>query len=148
MDIEEYIEKIVENGRIEDMEELSDILEDVLEMLEESDPECYKKYKMKLYKMANGSKLDKAMAEEIVSKMRPYRMRWSIEETKRLQEEFGIENIDSIDFFVVINSAFNDYRDIFNENIEDYVKFSIDFIEDEDAKKDKVFLYFTTIVEE
>lgn len=148
MEAEEYIEKIVKEGSIEEMEQLSDMLEELLEMIKEDDPDCYKEYEMQLYKMAYGMKLNKEMAEEIVSKMRPYGKRWTIEETQRMQDENGIHNIDNVDFFVVINSAFNDYRDLFGESIEDYIKFTIDFIQDEDAKKDKVFLYYTTIVEE
>ena len=122
------------------------MLEDTMEIIKEYDPDCYKEYEMKLYKMAYGMKLNKEMAEEIVSKMMPYRMRWSMEETKRMQQEYGVENIDYIDFFVVINSAFNDYRDLFGDNIENYVKYTVDFIQDEDAKQDKVFRYFTTKV--
>ena len=71
MDIEEYIEKIVDNGKIEDMETLSDILEDTMEIIKDYDKECYKEFEMKLYVLAYGSHLNKSMAEEIVNKMRP-----------------------------------------------------------------------------
>ena len=142
MDVEEYIEKIIKDGSIEEMEELSDMLEDLLEMIEEYNPKCYKEYEMKLYKMAYGTKITKEMAEEIVSKMRPYGKRWSIEETKRLQEQYGEENIDPVEFFLVMNTGFNDYRNLFEENIDDYVKFTVDFIEDEDGREHKVFHYY------
>lgn len=147
MDIEEYIERIVDNGKIEDMQELSDMLEDTMEIIKDYDKECYKEMEMKLYKMAYGNHLNKSMAEEIVHKMRPYSQRWSLEETRKMQEQRGINDIDPIEFFVVINSAYNDYKDLFNEDIESYIRFAIDFIKDEDAKQDKVFLYFTQIVE-
>lgn len=142
MDIEEYIEKIVDNGKIEDMETLSDMLEDTMEIIKDYDKECYKEFEMKLYKMAYGSHLNKSMAKEIVNKMRPYGERFSFEETKKLQEQRGINDIDPIEFFVVINSAYNDYKDIFSEDIEGYIRFTIDFIKDEDAKPNKVFDYF------
>ena len=147
MDIEEYIEKIVDNGRIEDMETLSDLLEDTLEIIKDYDEECYKEMEMKLYKMAFGSHINKSMANQIVEKMRPYGMRWSYDETRDMQRKRGIDNIDESDFFVVINSAYNDYKDIFGEDIESYIRFTVDFINDEDAKQGKVFLYFTEIVE-
>ena len=146
MDIEEIIQKIVDNGRVEDMETLSDILEDTMENLEKYDKECYDKYIMELYKMAYGNTLNKQMSEEIVSNMRPYGKRWSMQETQELQEQYGIDNITAVDFWIVMNSAFNDYRDLFEDDIEKYIKFTIDFIQDEDAKPDKVFLYYTTIV--
>ena len=150
MDIEEYIEKIVENGKIEDMEELSDILETTMEIIKDYDEECYKKMEMRLYKMAYGNKLNRKMAEEIVDKMKPYGKRWSLDETKKIQEQFGLDNISSIDFFVVMNRNFNDSRDTVErfakgpeEELEMYVCLTKDFIMDEDAKPDKVFLYFT-----
>ena len=37
MDIEEYIERIVDNGKIEDMQELSDMLEDTMEIIKDYD---------------------------------------------------------------------------------------------------------------
>lgn len=147
MDIEEIIQTIVDNGRVEDMETLSDILEDTMEEIERYDKECYDKYMMELYKMAYGNVLNREMAEEIVSNMKPYGKRWSIEETQKIQQEYGIDNVRNTDFFVVINSAYNDYRDLFEDNTEKYVKFTMDFIKDEDAKRDKVFLYYTTIPE-
>ncbi len=147
MDIEEIIQVIVDNGRVEDMKTLSDILEDTIEFVEKYDKECYDKYAMELYKMAYGNVLNKEMAEEIVSKMRPYGKRWSIEETQKIQEEYGINNVRTADFFVVMNSAYNDYRDLFGDDTEKYVRYTMNFIQDEDAKPDKVFLYYTTIVE-
>lgn len=145
MDIEEIIQKIVDNGRVEDMKELSDMLEDTMEIINKYDEKCYKEMEMKLYKMAYGNVLSKKMAENIVHKMRPSGMRWTLDETRDLQRQYGVDNINDVDFFIVMNSAYNDYRDLFQDNIEDYMKFTIDFIEDEDAKQDKVFLYYTTI---
>jgi len=145
MDIEEIIQRVVDNGNIEDMHTLSDILEDTMEIIKKYDEDCYKKYEMELYKMAYGNNLSRKMAEDIVSQMRPYRKRWSIEETQRIQDEYGLNNINPVDFFIVMNSAYNDYKDLFDENVEMYVRFTNDFINDEDAKEDKVFLYFTEI---
>ena len=145
IDIEDCIERISNNGNVEDMHRLSEILEDTLEMLERENPQISKKYQMELYTMAYGKMLTRQMAEEIVSNMKPYRMRWTFEDTQALQNQYGIDNIRNADFFVVINSAYNDYRDLFGEDIENYIKFTIDFISDEDAKDGKVFTYFTTI---
>ena len=146
MDIEEIIQVIVDNGRIEDMHELSDILEDTIDILEEYYPDKYKKYEMKLYEMAYGCVLNEEMAKEIVSKMRPYGEKWTMEETSNIQRDYGV-SFRPEDFYVVINSAYNDYNDIFRDNIEQYVRFASDFINDEDAKQDKVYIYYTTIPE-
>ena len=146
MDIEEIIEKIVDNGRIEDMNELSDMLEDTIEMLEEYYPDKYKEYQAKLYEMAYGCILNKEMAEEIVNKMRPFGEKWSMKETTDILMQHGL-NFREPDFYVVMNSAYNDYNDIFMDDIEMYVRFANDFINDEDAKQDKIYLYYTIIPE-
>jgi hypothetical protein len=44
-----------------------------------------------------------------------------------------------------MNSAYNDYNDIFKDNIEMYARYSKDFIQDEDAVEDKVYYYFSMI---
>lgn len=152
MDIEDCIEKIVKDGDVKEMQKLSEILEDVMELLEEYDKDIYKKYEMCIYKMAYGNVLNIEMAEEIVSKMKPYRMRWSLDETKEIQERYGLDNIRPVDFFVVLNSKFNDSKDTVEkfakneeEELDMYISLARDFIMDEDAKEDKVFIYFTTI---
>ena len=147
MEIEDYIEKIINDGNIENMHKLSEMLDDTMEIIKKWDEDCYKKYEMELYKMAYGESLSKEMSEHIVKKMKPYGMKWDLEQVRQIQDQYGIDNIRTIDFYVVLNSAYNDYHNIFDEDIEKYIKFTIDFIDDEDAKEGKVFNYFTTIVE-
>lgn len=144
----EYIERIVDGGDINKMHELSEILEELLCELQKTNEELYKDYELELYEMAYGRKLNKEMAEEIVHKMQPYGTRWSIGETRDIQMKYGAGHIDEVDFFIVINSAYNDYNDIFQDDVGQYVNFTMDFINDQDAKDDKVFLYFTTLIEE
>lgn len=104
MDIEEYIDRIVDNGKIEDMQTLSDMLEDTMEIIKDYDKDCYKEMEMKLYKMAYGNHLNKSMAEEIVHKMRPYGERFNFKEVEQMQRQRGINDIDPIEFYVVLNS--------------------------------------------
>lgn len=143
--IKKYIQKIVDDGDIKEMEDLSDILDEVIINIYNYDEKIAKKYEMELYRMAYGDILSKEMAEEIISKMRPYGERWSIEETRRIQEQYGLDHIREVDFWVVMNQGYNDFRDIFEDNIDLYVKYTRDFIEDEDAKEGKVFIYFVHI---
>ena len=142
MDIEDYIEKIVYNSKQEDMERLSEILDDLMEIVKQYDENCYKEYAIELYKMAYGNHLNREISEEIVKEMRPAGMRWSFDETRNIQNQRGLNDIPEEDFFTVINSAYNDYKNLFGEDVESYVRFTIDFIEDEDAKPDKVTNYF------
>lgn len=143
--IKRMIEKIVDDGSVEEMHELSNVLQDTMEIVKDYSPEKYKEYEMYLYKMAYGCNLSQDMGEEIVSKMQPYGEKWSMEETRQIQEEYGLQHLNPIDFYVVINSAYNDYKELFRDNVDMYIKFTQLFMEDEDAKKDKVFLYFMNI---
>lgn len=144
--VKKMIEKIVDDGNVEEMHELSYVLQEVLDILKDYNPDKYKEYEMHLYKMAYGCNLSQDMAEEIVSKMQPYGEKWSIQATRQIQDEYGLQNLNPIDFYVVINSAYNDYSELFRDNVDMYVKFTQLFMEDEDAKKDKVFIYFTKVV--
>ena len=143
--IKKMIEKIVDDGSVEEMHELSDVLQDLMKIVQNYSPEKYKEYEICLYKMAYGSNFTPDMAQDIVSRMQPYGEHWNMEQTRQVQDEYGMQHLNPIDFYIVLNSAYNDYRELFRDNMDMYVKFTQLFMEDEDGKKDKVFLYFTKI---
>lgn len=146
MQINSYIEKIVNNGKPEDMEELSEILEDLMYIVKDYDEDCYEKYKMKLYGMAYNYKFTKEMAEEIVENMKPRAEIWDYETTNSVKNQYGLNNINQEDFYLVINSLGNDYADVISiEEVDTYVKMAKAWIEDKDAKEDKTWIYFTKI---
>lgn len=145
MKAREYIEKIIEKGKPDDMRTLSYMLDDVICKIKDYDEECYEYYKMELYKMAYGKVLNEKMAENIVMNMEPYHTHWTLEQTKKLQTERGLSSIRDIDFFVVMNSAYNDYHEMFDEDVDAYVEYTKLFINDKDACEGKVFAYYTTI---
>ena len=62
-------------------------------------------------------------------------MKWTLEQTKAVQTQHGLSEIKPCEFWVVMNGAYNDYHDIFEEDLEMYVKYAKDFIKDEDAKE-------------
>ena len=142
------IGKIVLNGTVEQMEKLSDILEEVIGIVRDYDEDMYDKYAMCIYKMANGYKLTEDMAASIIDNMKPYGEHWTKEQTDSVKRQYGFNDISDVDFWIVMNSAYNDYRDLFKDNIEIYAKWSYAFINDEDAKDGKVFIYFTKIPNE
>ena len=145
MHIEKFIRKIVDDGDRQEMEELSDILEEVVNIIKKYDEDCYREYCFKLYKMAYGDELTQDVAEEIVKNMKPYGMRWKINETEQMQRERGLNDIRPVDFFIVLNSAYNDYKNVFGDNLEMYIRYTDAFINDEDARKDKVLQYYINI---
>lgn len=141
----EWIEEIVENGSKEDMEELTDILIKSVKKLEKYDPECYTKMKMKIYKLAYGTDFTEEIGKDIVSKMKPYGEHWNLAQTSEVKNQYGLSDIDEVDFYIVMNMTYNDYHDMFGENLEMYVKFTKLFIQDEDVV-DKVFKYVVNII--
>ena len=152
MDIEEYIEKIVDNGKIEDMQELSDMLEDTLEIIKDYDKDCYKEMEMKLYKMAYGKKLTDNMKREWVKKMRPM-SKWTEEEVKNIVNQYGFE-VPYMSAFVILNMLYSDMKSAFGdgndeESLKRYLRGTSDWYFDEDAKVDgeeKLFDYKMYIV--
>lgn len=141
--IKEYISKIVENGKAEDMNKLSDMLDETIEMIKDNEPEKYKKYKLKLCGMAYDYQINRDLAEEIVSKLKPLGEKWIFEETSKVRNQYGINATDS-DFYLVMNGMINDYQDVIDEtDIETYAKISDKFINDIDSTPNKVWNYFT-----
>lgn len=142
MEIERYIRKIVNDGDRREMEELSDILVEVVDIIKKYDEDCYDDYKKKLYKMVYGNQINEDTAKEIVREMKPTGERWSINETEQMQRDYGLDNINPVSFYLVMNQGFNDYRDVFGDNLDTYIRYTEAFICDEDAKPNKVLNYF------
>ena len=155
MHIKEYIAKIVDEGNKVDMEYLSEMLDESIHKMKECDYDWFCKKKMQLYVMAYGKNLTKDMAEEIIMDMQPYHMHWSLEETETVRKMYDLSDIRDIDFWVVMNSKYNDNKDTVErfvpndteKQLEMYVYLTRDFIKDKDAKEGKVFTYFTEIPE-
>lgn len=153
MDIEEYIERIVDNGKIEDMQTLSDMLEGTMEIIKDYDKECYKEFEMKLYEMAYGKVLTDEMKREWVKKMRPM-SKWTEEEVKNIVSQYGFE-VPYMSAFVILNMLYSDMKSAFGdgndeESLKRYLRGTSDWYFDEDAKVDgeeKLFNYKMYIVE-
>jgi hypothetical protein len=140
--IKEYKDKIIADGDQETMEHLGNMFVEVMYKLKEYNEKCFDEYAMELHVMAYGETLTEDMAKDIVRDMKPYGEHWTIEQTTSVREQYGID-VTNVDFYVVMNMAWNDYNEVFGEDLETYVKFSKAFIKDEDAKEGKVFRYFT-----
>ena len=146
MKIIEYIDIIGQNKNPEDMEKLGDMLSELIYMTKESHPDIYEKYKMKLYGMAYNYKFTREMAEEIVENMKPRAEIWNYDTTIQVKNQYGLNNINSEDFYIVLNSLGNDYGDVINiDEVDTYVKMAKAWIDDKDAKENKVWIYFTKI---
>ena len=147
MKIRDYINKIVINSKQDDMEELSNMLDDLICDLKEEKPKLYKKYKDELYEIANGKILNEEMAYKWVNNMKPVGEHWTIEETTNAMKQMGY-NLNNIDFYVVANMMYNDYYDLVKEDEELALKLSYMWLNDEDSVKGKLYEYYKYIPKE
>lgn len=137
----EYIKKISENKKLEDMVKLGDILCETLYKVKSCDMGYYDEVKKELYIMAYGYSFTDEIAEKIVAEMTPYHVHWTKDQTTQVMRSQGL-NYNENDFFVVMNMAYNDYHELFDEDLDKYVRYARLFIDDADAKPHKVFDYF------
>lgn len=148
MKIKKMLEVIIEKNNINDMYKLNDMFDNLICDLKETNPRLYKEYKMELMGIAYNYKLDENMVKEIVYNMKPLGEYWSYETTSKIKNEYNL-NADDNDFYVVMNSLVNDYNKVIDkEDVETYVKMANAFINDEDAVKDKIWVYYTKIPKE
>jgi hypothetical protein len=138
--IKKYLDKIVQNGKQEDMDELGDIFSDVMHELKEYNKSDYMEYKHKLCGMAYNYQIDEEMAHEIVEDMKPLGEYWNIDAVKSV---IGNTTHTLADMYVVMNSLANDYQSIISlEDTDTYIKMAYAWLDDIDGKKHKVWKYF------
>ena len=137
--MKKYLDMIVEKGKKEDMDCLGDILIELMYELKESNHKEYKEYKNKIVGMAYDYKINDELAHDIVEDMKPKGEIWSKETVASV-----VGNVPNLnDVYVVINSLGNDYGDVISpDEVETYVKMTNAWINDEDAKPNKVWKYF------
>lgn len=142
MEIRHYVDKIMASDNQGKKDELIDMISSIIDCWEDEDK---KELENQLYEIAEGKVLNEEKARTLISAMRPNGMKWSLDETTNVKNQFGYDDIRPVDFWIVMNSAYNDYYDLFKDNVEYYAKYAHGFIKDEDAVDDKVYYYFTMI---
>lgn len=141
----EYINKIVENGKDADMNELSSMLVEAIDELKDIKPRSYDKAMLDLYELAYGCELNEEMAHEWVNNMKPAGEHWSMDQTSNAMKNLGY-NLDELEYYVVANMMFNDYYEILKANETLALKMAKCFLEDVDAVDNKVYKYYKYIV--
>ena len=144
MKIKRYIDQLVKTGSPDDMECLSDMLEDLVCDLKESDHEKYMQYKFKLHRLAYGEHLSEDMAKHWVSEMKnkdgTIGEHWSYEQTSTLAEKHN-----KCDFYAVLNMMYSDYYNPrFDTNT--YVTLARDWLDDKDVGEGKTLKYYMYVV--
>lgn len=142
MNINYYVEKIMASDSQNKKDELFDMLSSIIDCWEDEDK---KELENQLYEIAEGKVLNEEKAEALIKAMKPSGMKWTLGDTNGVKAQYGYDDIKPVDFWIVMNSAWNDYYDLFKDNVEYYARYSYDFIKDEDAVDDKVYYYFTML---
>ena len=144
MHIKEMIHAIVEHGRPEDMDCLSEILIDLIYDLKHTDKGYYHAIEYKLHTMAYGEHLTNEMAHKWVENMSnkdgtkgPH---WTMDQTSQYA---GRHNHS--DFFAVLNMMYSDY---FNPKFDTntYVELANDWLDDSDVPESKTLKYYMHVV--
>lgn len=134
------IHKMEERSAHEDVVALADVAEMLLDNIKESEPGFYAHAESVLYEAFYGKVLTEEFAEKMIHCMKPYGMKWTLEQTTEVMNQHGF-NIDPVSFWYTMNMAYNDYHGMFEEDVEKYAMFSKMFIGDKDAKPGKVYTY-------
>ena len=138
------IHKMKERASHEDIFALADVAEMLLDNIKETEPGFYSHAESLLYEAYYGKKLTHELAEKIIHCMKPYGMKWTEEQTTNVMKSKNL-TLDPVEFWIVMNMAYNDYHEMFDEDLEKYVEYAKLFIKDEDAEEGKVYTYFTKI---
>lgn len=143
--IKQYIDRIGETRDVTKMEKLGDILEELLYNLKDNYHDLYEEYKEELYELAYGKKINQEMGMKWVDEMKPVGEHWTIEQTTDAMTNLGY-TFDEVDFYIVANMMYNDYNDLVKEDEELALRLANDWLNDEDAKEDKLYCYWKNIV--
>lgn len=147
MKIKEMLNVIIDKGNVKDMYKLNEMLNDLICDLKEQNPRLYKEYKKELYEVAYGNVILEDKAKEIVQKMKPYGEHFNLENAREIKDDYSIKHSIS-DVYLVVNSLYNDYHEILDENNDMYAKMTKLWLNDADSVDDKVYEYFCTIPKE
>lgn len=136
----EYLKAIIEKSDKEDMEELGHLFNRTMDHLRDCNYDLYEDIECKMYELVYGEKLTLTMAENWVKDMKPM-AKWTKEETDNVISKKDLD-VNDIDFYACMNMMYSDYGKTFGEDVEKYIDMSLDFLNDPDAKENKLYRYY------
>lgn len=143
--IKEYMSKIIENGKVDDMEKIEEYFYKLMCKVHTTDSEMATWIKEELKEMAYGKIITEECAKNWVHSMKDYGQHWSIEETTSAMETMNY-NCDKIEFYVVANMIYNDYYNVVKDNEQIALTMAYDWLNDVDAIENKLYEYHKYIV--
>ena len=139
------IKNIIDSNDINKLKMLACTSEHMLKTIEKLDESKYGEYELEIYEIINGKKISEEIATTWVESMLPYGMKWSMEETTQVMRDKGL-NFEPVEFYVVMNMIFNDYNNIVLDNLDTAVEMTKDWLNDKDAKENKLYNYYKYVV--
>jgi hypothetical protein len=125
------------------MEKLKDLFIDTIDYLKYKDHDKYEEIESKLYEIYEGKKLTEEIAKEWVTNMIPT-YKWSIAEIEKVKDSHKL-TMPTIDLYVIMNMLYTDYGDVLGEDLDKYIKLSIDWYNDKDINmtgSEKLYCYW------
>ena len=150
--LEENIQKIVDDGDVREMKELSNILIKAANIIYAYDEKEGKEIEMQIHEMAWGKKLTDEMKRQWVSNMKPS-ARWSEEEIREIVDNYDID-IPVLSVYVIMNMFYSDQRKSLEDEEEErmlkrYIDVTTGWYYDSDAtntEEAKLYCYKKYIV--
>lgn len=150
--LEENIQKIVDDGDVREMKELSNILIKAANIIYAYDEKEGKEIEMQIHEMAWGKKLTDEMKRQWVSNMKPS-ARWSEEEIREIVDNYDID-IPVLSVYVIMNMFYSDQRKSLEDEEEErmlkrYIDATTGWYYDSDAtntEEAKLYCYKKYIV--
>ena len=140
------LEEMKKNKSVDNLMTLIDVVDMSLDTMKESNPDFYEHLESLLYESVYGKVISEEMAEKWVSSMNPYHLHWTKEQTDSVMKQYA-PSLKSLDWFVVLNMMYNDYRDeLGTDEVDTYAKLAKGWLMDSDAKEDKLYCYYKNIV--
>ena len=132
-----------------DREDLEDIICDMMEDMKKHNLQIYDKYNDILEDIMY--EIGEEEAIEIVHSFKPYGEAFSMDKVKDILHRHGKSDANCIDYYLVMNMIYNDYKTFAEMKRMDVQDFCLEmsklFIEDTDAPKHKVSRYFSMYIE-
>ena len=140
--IRKMIEEAGEDREVQDR--ITDVICEVMEMLEEKDPKEYKEIEKKMYDdgmMALDGGFDKDMAEYIVDKiyegnhMSKSDRLFTYQKAEQLAKQHNIkmDGFTMEDWYITLVMAESDFKELLGTNMDNYVKYARLWLNDKDA---------------
>jgi hypothetical protein len=92
MEIKKYIEKIMASDNEDKKDQL---IYWICDNIEQEDKDIIE---IELYETAEGRVLDEERAEQLINKMKPFGMKWTLADTEGVRTSYGYEDIRPVDF--------------------------------------------------